>query len=78
MLPEDILDLEIVALMADHIQKGPVAGEVHIVLDTADADCLTTLPMKIAPVSGKGAIIDNDWPGFSNCRIGWATIHPDK
>ena len=58
MLPETVLDLKVIPLMADNVEEGLVAGEIHIVLDPSDPDGLAALAMKIAPVTRKPAISD--------------------
>ena len=63
MIPEFALDLEIIALMAYRVEKGAVAGEIHIILDPADADRLAALPVQVAPETGKRPLGDDKRPG---------------
>ena len=63
MVPEFAFDLEIIALVTYRVEKGAVAGEIHIILDPADADRLTALPVQVAPETGMRRVGDDQWPG---------------
>ena len=49
--------------MTRHIQKGDVAGKVHIFFNTADPDGLAALTMQVAPIPGERCLVDNDGIG---------------
>ena len=64
MVPETVLDLKIIPLMADNVEEGLVAGEIHVVLDPSDPDGLAALAMKIAPVTRKLAVFNDHRAGL--------------
>ena len=45
--------------MADNVEEGLVAGEIHIVLDPSDADGLAALAMQITPIARQFAVCDD-------------------
>ena len=63
MIPEFAFDLEIIALVTYRVEKGAVAGKIHIILDPADADRLAALPVQVAPETGMLRLGNDQWPG---------------
>ena len=51
LAPERIGDLEIITLVADHVDEGGIAGIAEIVFGRSHANGFTALPMQIAPVA---------------------------
>jgi len=52
LLPEGIVDLEIIGLVAGCVEKGEVARKLEILARGIDADRLAALPVHVAPESG--------------------------
>src|SRR5262245_22052962 len=49
--PERVGDLKIVALVADHVDEGQIAGIAEIAFRRAHADGFAALPVQVAPVA---------------------------
>src|ERR1700722_2299949 len=57
-LPECIGDLEIVALVADHVDERRIARIAEITLCRTHTDGFTALSVQIAPIAAQGGSLD--------------------
>ena len=50
-LPKSIVNLKVVCLMADHVEKGQIASKIKIFPGIVDTDSLSALTMQITPIT---------------------------
>ena len=69
-LPESIVNLKVVCLMADHVEKSQIASKIKIFPGVVYTDSLSALTMQITPITTINSVADNQGSGLSESFIG--------